>query len=104
MENIKLDIKKEQDEIGLQLHAFNKKAVSAIVIISVLAVAFGIGVVVLIIRGVMVQLGSDPSEIKQIAESIANGNLTFKFDKGAKNRGGGVCQHEEYGRKPFRHD
>ncbi len=87
IEKVKLSILDEQNKIGPQLDAANNKAVTVIVIISVVALVLGIGIVVVIIRGLMAQLGSDPSEIQQIADSIANGNLTFKFDEGVKNRG-----------------
>ena len=43
-----------------------------------------IGVLVFV-KGVMTQLGHDPSEIVRIADSIANGDLTVQFDRGGKN-------------------
>jgi methyl-accepting chemotaxis protein len=36
------------------------------------------------VRGIMAQLGSDPSEIARIADSIARGDLTVEFDTGGK--------------------
>jgi methyl-accepting chemotaxis protein len=36
------------------------------------------------VRGIMAQLGSDPSEIARIADSIARGDLTVAFDTGGK--------------------
>ncbi len=36
------------------------------------------------VRGIMAQLGQDPSEIARIADSIAKGDLTVEFDTGGK--------------------
>ncbi len=87
IEKVKLSILEEQKTVGSQLNAADRKAVALIAALSVVALALGIGIVIVIIRGVMSQLGSDPNEIEQIAQSIANGNLALKFDGGAKNRG-----------------
>ena len=81
VEDVKLDIKRVQDEIGPRLQASNKKAVNLIVIISVLAIMIGVFVVVFITRSVMGQLGRDPSDIAEIVNSIANGNLAIEFDE-----------------------
>ncbi|WP_051957788.1 HAMP domain-containing methyl-accepting chemotaxis protein [Desulfobacter vibrioformis] len=88
VEALKLDIKKVQDEIGPRLQSFNQKSVTVISIVSVLALISGILIVTFVTKGVMAQLGSDPLEILKIAESIAAGNLVFKFDENSsKNRG-----------------
>jgi methyl-accepting chemotaxis protein len=36
------------------------------------------------VRGIMAQLGQDPSEIARVADSIAKGDLTVEFDTGGK--------------------
>ena len=41
-------------------------------------------VVLWFVRGIMAQLGQDPSEIARIADSIAKGDLTVEFDTGGK--------------------
>jgi len=88
VEALKLDIKKVQDEIGPRLQSFNQRSVTVISIVSVLALISGILIVTFVTKGVMAQLGSDPLEISKIAESIAAGNLVFKFDENSsKNRG-----------------
>lgn len=81
LESVKLDIKAVQDEIGPRLHLSNKKAVITIIFISLVAVIIGIGIVVFITRSVLKQLGSDPADIADIANQIANGNLAVKFDE-----------------------
>lgn len=84
IENVKLDIIKVQDELGPQLQKANKKSVTTIVIVSFLAVIISIGAIFVIIRSVMNQLGSDPSEIARIANEIANRNLAIEFDENSK--------------------
>ena len=88
IEDVKLDIKKNQDELGSWLQAANDKAITTISIISLMAVIIGVIIVVFIIRGVMGQLGSDPADIAEIANSIAKGNLAVKFDEDEKKMTG----------------
>lgn len=84
IEDVKLDIKKVQDTIGPRLQSSNKKAVLTIVIISFGAILIGAMVVIFITKSVMSQLGSDPSKIVEIADSIAKGNLAIVFDEKEK--------------------
>ncbi len=50
-----------------------------IVLVAGLSLLITIGIVLLFIRGIMAQLGGDPSEIARIARSIAGGDLTVQF-------------------------
>jgi len=81
VEDLKLDIKTVQDEIGPRLQSFNQKAVTVITLVSLIALTSGILIVVFITKSVMGQLGSDPRDIAEIAETIANGNLVLTFDE-----------------------
>lgn len=85
-EALKLDIKKVQDEIGPKVKASNQRGVVIILTVSILAVILGVGIIFIITRGVLAQLGSDPADIADIANSIANGNLAVRFDP-AKDKG-----------------
>lgn len=88
IENVKLEIKAVQDEIGPKLQSSNNNAVVTISIISFLALVFGILTVAVITKGVMNQLGSDPKEIADIVKNISEGNLVIKFDESeSKNKG-----------------
>jgi len=88
VDQVKLDIKDEQDTIGPRLQASNKKSVMAIGIVSLIAFVMGVLIIAFITKNVMSQLGSDPSEIAQIADNIANGNLCLEFNTSAsKNKG-----------------
>jgi len=88
VEDVKLDIKRVQDEIGPRLQASNQRAVRTIVIISCTAAALGILIVIFITKSVLGQLGGDPSEIRDIANEIANGNLATEFDDSEKKNVG----------------
>ncbi len=88
VEDLKLDIKKVQDEIGPRLQSFDENAVTTIAVVSLAAVIFGIIIVIFITRSVMGQLGSDPREIAEIANKIAYGNLKIDFhETESKNQG-----------------
>ncbi len=54
--------------------------------VTLLAFALGIGTAIFIKRSVFSQLGSDPAEIADITNNIANGNLAVIFDP-AKSKG-----------------
>lgn len=85
-EALKLDIKKVQDEIGPKVQASNQRGVVIILTVSLLAVLLGVGIIFIITRGLLAQLGSDPADIADIANSIANGNLAVRFDP-SKDKG-----------------
>ncbi|HCY85754.1 MAG TPA: hypothetical protein DHV36_11520 [Desulfobacteraceae bacterium] len=88
VEDVKLDIKKVQDDIGPRLQASNRQAVSTIVAVSLAGVLIALSFVWLITRSVMSQLGSDPAEIANIADNIANGNLAVSFTGNGKSATG----------------
>ncbi|WP_020585493.1 methyl-accepting chemotaxis protein [Desulfobacter curvatus] len=54
--------------------------------VSLLAVFLGIGTALFIKQSVLSQLGSDPADIADMTNNIANGNLALKFDL-TKNKG-----------------
>ena len=55
--------------------------------VSLLAFVLGIGTAVFIKQSVLSQLGSDPAELADITNNIANGNLAVNFDPDKKNEG-----------------
>lgn len=62
-------------------NASRVKSTTTIVILCVLsAIIIGLFLSIAITRSVMAQLGSDPSDIAEIANEIANGNLVLEFD------------------------
>ncbi len=81
VEDTKLSVKTEQDILGPKVQAANDQAITLIVVLSVVAVLIGIVIALVIIRGVLAQLGEDPQEIARIAQKLGNGDLTIKFDE-----------------------
>ena len=84
-EDVKNSIKARQDELGPALQASNQRAVSLILVVSLIAVCSGVAIVYLTSGNVINQLGGDPAEIAGIARSISEGNLDLSF-KGTKER------------------
>lgn len=73
IEDVKLSVMADQEVLGPKLQAANNQAIMMAVGISLIALAIGIVTAGFIIRTVNRQLGSDPAEIANIAQSIAGG-------------------------------
>ena len=95
IDEIKLDIKGEQDEVGPRLQASNSKGASLIVAISIASLVMGIALVFFLTRSVLGQLGCDPAEIEAVARSIADGNFVIEFDQNGKKGTHGVYRDME---------
>ena len=80
VEDVKLSIMAEQDELGPQVQAANDATILIICILGAVALFVGIGTAWLIIRTTLRQLGKDPAEITAIAHHISRGDLTLTFD------------------------
>jgi methyl-accepting chemotaxis protein len=80
VEDVKLSVMKDQDTLGPKLQAANNRAVTMVITIGVIALLLGIGLAMLLIRGVLKQLGADPAIIADVAKSIAKGNLDVHFE------------------------
>jgi methyl-accepting chemotaxis protein len=65
----------DQDRLGPELQAANRLAIIIAIIASAVAVVAGIFLTIIIIRGILRQLGEDPAVIQGIAERIAFGDL-----------------------------
>ena len=102
VEEVKLDIKRVQDEIGPRLQASNKQAGTLILLLSIVALASGIIIVFFIVRNVLKQLGCDPSQLVVIAKSIAEGNLRIEFQTQGKKTIEGVYKDMEIMSKNLR--
>ena len=85
VEEVKLSYMKDQDALGPKVQAANDQAIRTISILAVLAVILGVLVALLIIRGILRQLGCDPAVIEDVARKIAEGDLTLKMDLAIKN-------------------
>ncbi|HAS88182.1 MAG TPA: methyl-accepting chemotaxis protein [Desulfovibrio sp.] len=79
VEAVKLSVMAEQNVLGPKLQAANDQAIMMAIVISIVALVVGILTAGIIIRTVNRQLGSDPSEIANVAQRIASGDLDLKF-------------------------
>ncbi|MGE4578191.1 MAG: methyl-accepting chemotaxis protein [Desulfuromonadales bacterium] len=85
IEDLKLSIMAAQDELGPRVKAANDKAIRVIAIMAIAAVIIGILAALFLIRGILRQLGCDPSVIEEVTKKIADGDLTQKMDLVVKN-------------------
>ena len=69
-----------------------KKSAIALVVLICISIVVVILVWVVVARGIMAQMGDDPSEIASVANSIANGDLSIAF-KGQDETRTGVYQN-----------
>jgi len=81
VEEVKLSVKADQDELGPKLQRSNSRANIIIWIILTTALLSAILIAVYTIKSTIKQLGSDPSELMVISEKIANGDLTIDESK-----------------------
>ncbi|MCP4115626.1 MAG: methyl-accepting chemotaxis protein [Desulfobacteraceae bacterium] len=95
IEEIKLDIKGVQDELGPRLQASNSKAVGLIILISLTALLVGILIVFFLTRSVLKQLGCDPGKLAGVARSIARGDFLVEFNAGKNKKLQGVYRDME---------
>lgn len=85
IENVKLEIKGVQDQLGPSLQKSNSNATIVIGLCVVIAVIFGAWISFFITRSTIVQLGGDPSEVAKIAKSVSEGDLNLQLpNKGEK--------------------
>lgn len=85
VEDVKLSVKNEQDEIGPRLQASTQQAIYTILLISLFSLILGIALTFFITRSVIRQLGADPSELADIAHNISKGNLAIDFKRTKKS-------------------
>jgi len=71
----------DQDELGPRVQRDNATAVSIVLIVGISAIVIGIFLALTITRGILRQLGEDPSVIAKIADSIAQGELGLEFNE-----------------------
>ena len=81
VEDTKLSVKEEQDILGPKAQASNDRAIIILLSLAAIAIVFGVLVAVLIVRGILAQLGKDPQEIAHVAQQLGSGNLNITFDE-----------------------
>ena len=86
LEDVKLSVKADQDELGPRVQTSNASAVNMITVLSLIALAAGALITVLLIRSVLAQLGCDPAVIEDTMKRVAAGDLTLKLETTEKNK------------------
>lgn len=81
VEDTKLSVKNDQDILGPKAQADNNRAIITVMVLSIVAILLGIVMTLLIVRGVLRQLGHDPQEIAKVAQQLGQGNLDIHFDE-----------------------
>ena len=84
LEDVKLSVMAEQDELGPRLQAANQRTSTTLLILAAIALVIAVGTALAIIRTTLRQLGRDPAEIAEIAKSISEGDLKLSFDNDAE--------------------
>jgi len=86
VEEVKLEIKSVQDELGPELQNSNSRATQLIVLCVIFAAMGGAAIAVFITRATISQLGGDPAEVGAIAKSVSEGDLSMDLpDKGEES-------------------
>ncbi|PLX70196.1 MAG: methyl-accepting chemotaxis protein [Denitrovibrio sp.] len=80
VEDVKLDIKDAQDELGPRVQAGNAMTIRMITIISVVGFIIGIFFAWFITKVVKAPLGGEPKDMAAITKEIADGNLDVQFE------------------------
>lgn len=81
VDDLKLSVKRDQDQLGPQLKTKNENAINQIVIFFSAALALSAVIVFFLTKVVMKQLGKDPTELEHIALAIAKGDLDQEYDE-----------------------
>ncbi|TVM30549.1 methyl-accepting chemotaxis protein [Oceanidesulfovibrio marinus] len=79
LEDVKLSVMREQDELGPRVQKSNNRALTVVLGVSITAVVLGVLIAWLIIRLVLRQLGGDPLLIQEVAQRLSKGDLTIQF-------------------------
>tara|TARA_R110001583_G_scaffold70581_2_gene199641 strand:+ start:77 stop:2104 length:2028 start_codon:yes stop_codon:yes gene_type:complete len=78
-ENLKLSIKEDQDTLGPELEKNNANTVLLILLISAVAILFGIAVALFITKSTLTNLGGDPMMVTTIVRRISQGDLDIEL-------------------------
>jgi len=76
IENVKLAVKAEQDELGPQVQADSEQGVLIVAIIALLSLILGISLSAAMLRAIQRPVGGEPKTIDAITRAIANGDLS----------------------------
>ena len=81
VEDVKLDIKAVQDELGPRLVAINERSIAQIAVISLISLGLGVVLMLVITRGITHPVG----KVTSAAQALAGGDLTQRLDATRKD-------------------
>ena len=87
LEQVKLSVKKDQDELGPLAQKSSESAISTVLFVSLVVLIAGIFLSLYIARVIREPIGGEPKEIEQLARKIASGDLTMQFTTTGKETG-----------------
>ncbi|MGX1112057.1 methyl-accepting chemotaxis protein [Pseudoalteromonas sp. MBR-15] len=87
IERIKLASQNRQDEIGPMIQASSENAITTILVFAIIIITVGIFLSIFISRLIKAPIGGEPSEIATIVQSIAEGDLTYRFSQHGNETG-----------------
>ncbi|WP_293267841.1 methyl-accepting chemotaxis protein [Neptunomonas sp.] len=87
LEQVKLSVKKDQDELGPLAQKSSESAISTVLFVSLIVLIAGIFLSLYIARVIREPIGGEPKEIEQLARKIASGDLTMQFTTTGKETG-----------------
>ncbi|MCG9677871.1 methyl-accepting chemotaxis protein [Vibrio sp. Isolate24] len=80
IEKVKLSVKNDQDVLGPKVQTDTENNLTIIIVTSLIAFILGATVSVFMPKMIIRPIGGEPREMMQLAEQIANGDLTHQFD------------------------
>ena len=85
IEQVKLDIKSVQDQLGPELVNTNDNSILWIKLIVFIAIVIAVAISFLITQSIIKQLGGEPREVIEIAKRVANGELDMELPNNNEN-------------------
>lgn len=83
VEQVKLSLKSDQDELGPRVQTYTENGLTIIIATSLIALVLGSIISIFMPKIIKRPIGGEPQEMMQLAEQIANGDLTHQFDSHA---------------------
>ncbi|EGR4492217.1 methyl-accepting chemotaxis protein [Vibrio cholerae] len=83
VEQVKLSLKSDQDELGSREQTHTENGLTIIIATSLIALVLGSIISIFMPKIIKRPIGGEPQEMMQLAEQIANGDLTHQFDSHA---------------------
>lgn len=80
LENIKLSLAAQQDELGPMVQESNDRAVMILMVLGLAAVLLGLLIGYFTTRSLKRQLGGEPADVQRLMQQVAEGDLTARVE------------------------